>query len=108
MIELKDLESKDIAPGCKGKFVNSENMTCIYWDEMKSGAELAEHTHPNEQITTVLSGELEVTVDGKGETLGADCVLVIPANAKHSAKSVSDCRVIDVFYPIREPMNLSN
>ena len=108
MIELKDVESIDIAPGCKGKFVNSENMTCIYWDEMKSGAELSEHTHPNEQITTVLSGELEVTVEGKAENLKAECVLVIPAGAKHSAKSIEDCRVIDVFYPIRKPMNLSN
>lgn len=108
MIELKDIESKEIAPGCKAKFVNGENMTCIYWDEMKPGAELAEHSHSNEQITTVLTGELEITVEGKVETLKADCVLVIAPDAKHSARAVTDCRVIDVFYPIREPMNLSS
>ena len=108
MIELKNIESKDVAPGCKAKFVNGENMTCVYWDEMKSGAELPEHSHPNEQITTVLTGELEITVDGKVETLASDCVLVIAPNVKHSARAVSDCRVMDVFYPIREPMDLSN
>ena len=108
MIDLKDVESQEIAPGCTAKFVNGENMTCIYWDEMKPGAELSEHSHPNEQITTVLKGEFEITVEGKIEILKADCVLVVAPNVTHSAKAVTDCRVIDAFYPIREPMNLSN
>jgi quercetin dioxygenase-like cupin family protein len=108
MIDLKDVESKDIAPGCSAKFVNGESMTCMYWDEFKAGVQLPEHSHPNEQITTVLSGELEIDVDGKVETLSADCVLVIAPNVRHSAKAVTDCRAIDAFYPIREPIDLSD
>jgi quercetin dioxygenase-like cupin family protein len=29
-------------------------------------------------------------------------VAVIPSNARHSGKAVTACRILDVFYPLRE------
>ena len=34
--------------------------------------------------------------------LGPGDIAVIPPNVKHSGKSITNCKIIDVFYPIRE------
>ena len=50
----------------------------------------------------MVEGEFEMTIDGETRVLGPGAVAVIPPNAVHSGKAIKKCRVIDVFYPIRE------
>jgi quercetin dioxygenase-like cupin family protein len=98
---LDDLEEREIIPGFRGRFVHSENITLGYW-RISSGAVLPEHAHPHEQVTNVLQGRLEMTIEGKTRTLEAGGIAVIPAEARHGAKALTDCFVIDAFYPVRE------
>jgi quercetin dioxygenase-like cupin family protein len=56
----------------------------------------------HEQVVHVLEGDLEVTVDGKTSVLHAGSMGVIPSNAVHSGRALTDCRVLDAFYPLRE------
>jgi len=100
-INLKDTNQKEIVPGFSAKFVHSENMTFAYWD-IEAGSELPEHSHPHEQVLTVIKGKLVLTIEGKTQILEPGSVAVIPANAKHSGKAITECRCIDVFYPVRE------
>lgn len=100
-VDLTDLEQKEILPGLKVRFVHSEHMTVAYW-EIDKGAELPLHSHPNEQIANVIEGQLELTVDGEVRTLSPGQVVVIPGGVEHAGKGVTDCRVIDIFYPVRE------
>jgi quercetin dioxygenase-like cupin family protein len=69
---------------------------------IKAGATLPEHAHPHEQITNMLDGEFEMVIDGEPRTLKANTVTVIPSNATHSGRALTDCKIIDVFYPVRE------
>ena len=48
------------------------------------------HFHPWEEIYVVLSGELEVNVEGHAEIIGAGGLAHVPANAKHSYRNVTD------------------
>lgn len=100
-INLDEIEERELVSGFKVRFVHSENMTLSYWS-IEAGAELPEHSHPHEQVTNVLEGELILTVDNESKRLGPGAVVIIPPNAVHSGKSVTQSRVIDVFYPIRE------
>ena len=50
----------------------------------------------------VPAGELELMVDGTRHTLRAGDVYAIPGNVTHSARALTDCRVLDVFAPVRE------
>ncbi len=100
-LDLSDVETRDLLPGFQVKFVHSEAMTFAHWD-IQSGAMLPEHSHPHEQVCNVIEGEFELTIDGVSRVLGPGGVGIIPSNAVHSGKAVSDCHVIDVFYPIRE------
>ena len=98
---LKDIEEKEIIPGYKVKFVHSKNMTFAYWN-IKKDAKLPEHQHKHEQVATLIKGKFELKVKNKTKVLEHGDVAVIPSNVKHSGKAITDCMIIDVFYPIRE------
>ena len=100
-MDLSDLEEKDLLPGFKVRFVHSETMTSAYWT-VEEGAVLPEHSHPHEQVANVLEGEFELTIDGESKILTSGSVGVVPPNAVHSGKAINECRILDVFHPVRE------
>jgi quercetin dioxygenase-like cupin family protein len=100
-LNLHELEEKELIPGFKGRFVHSENMTFASWD-IEAGGLLPEHSHDHDQITAVIEGEVQFTINGETKVLGPGSVAVIPPNAVHSGKMITRCRVIDVFHPVRE------
>lgn len=66
---------------------------------------LPEHSHPHEQITYIVRGELHFDLGGELRTLRAGELAVIPANVPHSARVGSGgALVLDVFSPPREDM----
>ena len=101
LINLNEVPEKEIIEGFNVRFVHSENMTIAYWN-IEAGAFLPEHSHQQEQICSVLEGELELVVEGKSHLMQAGYVFTIPPNAIHSGKAVTKCKVIDTFYPVRE------
>ena len=101
VIEWDKIERKTVIPGFHGKFAHSKTMTFVLWD-IDKGAILPEHSHVHEQVVHVYQGELEVTVDGKTTVLHGGSIGVIPSNAVHSGRALTDCRVMDAFYPLRE------
>ncbi len=100
-INLKDVYEKEVVPGFEGKFIHSNNITVAYWSITK-GSILPEHDHPHEQIANVIEGELELSIEGEIKLLKSGEVAIIPSNAKHYGKAISDCYVIDIFNPVRE------
>lgn len=100
-IALNECEQREPVPGFRARFVNSANMTLAYW-EVQAGAILPEHSHPHEQVASVLDGQFELTIAGETVVLGSGTVAVIPSNAVHSGRAVTQCRIVDVFHPVRE------
>jgi len=88
-------------PGYRVRFVHADNMTLGYWN-VKEGSVLPPHSHPHEQVSSVIEGQFELTIEDETATLGPGSVGVIPPNARHSGRAVTDCRIIDAFYPVRE------
>ncbi|MFX0065266.1 MAG: cupin domain-containing protein [Candidatus Hermodarchaeota archaeon] len=100
-IDLSQIEEKELVSGFIVKFVHSENMTFAYWT-IKAGSSLPEHSHPHEQVANIIKGKFEFTIDGATQIINPGTTVIIPSNAKHSGKAITDCFIIDVFYPIRE------
>ena len=100
-IDLAKLEAKHLLPDSSVKFVHTENMTFAYWT-LKAGFNLPEHSHPHEQVSNVLEGRLSLTIEGETQTLVPGKIAVIPSNAIHGGTAITDCRVLDVFHPVRE------
>ncbi|MEJ0010120.1 MAG: cupin domain-containing protein [Alphaproteobacteria bacterium] len=70
--------------------------------DAKAGAPVPEHHHPNEQVTHLIEGDFELTVGGVLHRMKPGDVVAIPSNVPHSARAISDCRLMDVFSPRRE------
>lgn len=101
MQHLKDVKGKDLVPGLFARFVHSKTMT-LSFVEIQPGVTMPVHSHPHEQITHVLEGELEMTIDGEKLVLTPGTVHVIPGNTPHGAYSRTAVRLIDAFNPVRE------
>jgi quercetin dioxygenase-like cupin family protein len=100
-LELEDLETREPMPDFKGKFVHSDHLSVADWS-IEAGAPFPEHSHPHEQISIVVSGEFELTLDGETRILKPGVVAIIPGDVPHSGKALTACKVIDVFHPVRE------
>ena len=100
-IDLNKIEEREIVPGYHARFIHSKNMTIAYWN-VKSGASLSSYSHPHEQICTVSEEEFKLTVDNTPYLLKPNNVFVIPSNMQHSRKAITDCKLTDTFYPVRE------
>lgn len=101
MQKITDLPAKELAPGLTGYYAHGASMT-FGLVEIKAGSILPAHKHVQEQITYILEGNLDMTIDGKLCPLSAGMYYVIPSNVIHSAVASTDCKVIDVFNPVRE------
>ena len=102
-INLHSIEEKEVVKGFRGKFIHSENMTHAYWT-IDRGAALPEHSHMHEQVVNILEGKFELTVAGEKKTIEPGDIVVIPSNVPHTGKALTDCRILDVFSPVREDM----
>ncbi len=98
---LKNQPAKPLAPGLTGFYAHGSNMT-LGLVEIKAGSNLPKHSHPHEQITFILEGQLDMTIGEEQCALTAGMFYVIPSNVPHGAVAVTDCKVIDVFNPVRE------
>ncbi len=100
-MNLSNIPSKKLVEGVSGKYVHTTSFTVGYVS-IDKGAIMPLHSHVHEQTSQVISGELEMTIDGKTEILKPGSIIIIPSNALHSARAITDCTVIDTFCPVRE------
>ncbi|NJM24221.1 MAG: cupin domain-containing protein [Bacteroidia bacterium] len=100
-IDLNTQPSREIAPGFHGKFIHTDNISIAHWD-IRKGASIPLHDHVHEMVVNVVAGELELTVGGEVKVLKPGMCATIPGHVPHKATAITDCQVIDVFYPVRE------
>jgi len=75
-------------------------MTVAHYDFAR-GSSIHEHFHPQEEIYHVLEGELELIVEGASQIARPGVAVIVPSNARHSARALSDGRVLIVDSPRR-------
>jgi quercetin dioxygenase-like cupin family protein len=100
IVDVSKLKVTERLPGWYGRYFHSANMTFAHYD-FKQGASIHEHFHPEEEVYEVIEGELEMTIDGVAESLRPGLVAIVPGNARHSVKALSDGRAIIVDFPAR-------
>lgn len=100
-LALTDIEKKTLFPGFDARIIHTDKCTIAFVD-IADGAELPAHAHHNEQTLNLLSGKMELTVDGQKVLLEGGESVVIPPHAVHSGKALTKCGVQDVFVPQRE------
>lgn len=99
-IDTSELDLIERLPGWNGRFFHSSSMTFAHYD-FTSGASIHSHSHPEEEVYEVIEGELEMTIDGATQIARPGIIAIVPSNARHSVKALTDGRVIIVDHPRR-------
>jgi len=99
-VDTSSLDVIERLPGWYGRYFHSPSMTFAHYDFTR-GSSIHEHFHPQEEVYEVIEGELEVTIDGVAQIVRAGLVAIVPGNARHSVKALTDGRAIIVDYPRR-------
>jgi len=99
-IDTSSLAVTERLPGWYGRYFHSPSMTFAHYD-FKGGSAIHEHFHPQEEVYEVIEGELEMTIEGATQIARAGVVAIVPSNARHSVKALTDGRAIIVDYPLR-------
>ena len=99
--KFTDIITKEIAPGYFSKLIHTDNNT-INFIEVAAGNSVPDHAHLHQQLSFVIEGKFQLTVNGEAKVLDQGMFAVIPSNVRHSGLAITDCKLIDVFSPARE------
>ena len=100
-INLNKLNAKEYFTGYFGKMIHTEKMTIAFWD-VEAGAEVPLHSHLHEQVMHVIEGRFQFTLDEVTKEYGPGDLVVISPHVQHSAKAITNCKLLDIFSPVRE------
>lgn len=96
-----DFPRYDIGEGMTFQPVWGRNLL-LNWVHFEPHGELPEHQHVEEQLGTIISGRIELTVGGVTKMLSEGDVYVIPPNVRHSGRTLDGpCVALDIFSPPR-------
>jgi quercetin dioxygenase-like cupin family protein len=99
---LASLPVKELFNGTiRGQYVHLEKLT-FGEVTLQPGTQLPRHSHPHEQMTYVIEGEFEFTIGTETAVLRSGMVAIVPSGVEHSGRTLTTCRVIDIFSPVRE------
>jgi len=96
-----DVPSEQINESIARRFITGDSVTVARF-ELKQGGVVPSHSHPNEQISIVLSGMLLFKIDGRDIVVKAGEMMQIPGNVAHEVSVLEDTLVFDVFSPVRQ------
>ena len=99
-VDVHAIEPWERLPGWFGRLFDSETMTFGHWT-FERGAEVHEHRHPTDEVWFVIEGELEITIDGQTRTCGPGSAAIVPNDAPHALRALSDGTALVVDHPKR-------
>ena len=101
---IKEIETKTPGEGVNIRIVSGEKMTLVFF-YLLPGAQIPEHSHPHEQIGTVLKGSIELSIGTEKRIVNPGQAYIIPSDLPHSGKNLAaPCEIIEVFSPPREDL----
>lgn len=101
-VTLSTLPAKEIFNGTiRGRYAHLERTT-VGEVELNADTVVPLHQHPHEQFTYVLAGRFKFTVGEETTVLEPGMSALIPANTPHGGTTLTACKLIDVFAPVRE------
>jgi quercetin dioxygenase-like cupin family protein len=91
IIDPRDTAPEQWRPGAETRMlvsaVNGATQLCIFEQWLAPGAGAPTHSHPVEEVLTVLSGEAEMWLDDARTIVSAGQSLIVPAHRNHGFRN---------------------
>lgn len=89
----------------KGVFIKAAaygKQTLLTEVKLEKGAVIPPHSHPHEQTGYLVSGQMDLLVDGAHFIANPGDSWNIPSDVEHGATAIQASLVVEVFSPVRE------
>jgi quercetin dioxygenase-like cupin family protein len=96
-----DLPQTSMAPKIKRRLVSGEKVMVVQVT-LEQGAVVPAHHHPHEQMSHILSGQLEFEINGAKRVVIEGEIVYLPSNVPHGVVALVNSVVLDIFSPPRE------
>lgn len=96
---------EEIAPGVFRKITHLDTlmMTLMRFENGPASAPDPYHSHPHEQLTYVVKGELKFIIEGEEALLKTGDTIRIESGKQHTIQCLTaSVHLVDAFSPIRE------
>ncbi len=101
---IEELDFKSPAAGIKMRLMHGQQMSMIFFT-LDQDAPIPEHSHPHEQMGTVISGSIRLTIGGRTRVIHPGQAYHVPPNVNHGGVSLeAGTRVIEAFSPCRDDL----
>jgi quercetin dioxygenase-like cupin family protein len=101
----ESVKLEQLSPLITRRYVHGEQAMVASFD-LKAGAVVPWHEHPNEQISILLNGRVRFLFKTENEEYSFEAVsgdtVVIPSHVPHCVEALEDSQAFDVFAPPRE------
>lgn len=97
-------EWEQAEPGVKRKILPPGESLMLMEVHFAAGAEGYEHSHPHEQLSYCLKGELVFRLNGDSVTVKAGESILIRSGVRHGVTALVDSALLDAFTPLREDL----
>ncbi len=78
-------------------------MVVIDFDDGPASEPDPPHSHPHEQVSYVVEGQIIVFIGEEKQELGPGDMFTVPANSPHTVQLLTErVRLVDCFTPLRE------
>lgn len=97
-----DIESEPAGEGVKRKILSyTDELMCVE-NHFEKGAVGAMHHHPHTQITYVVSGKFEFTINGEKKIVCAGDSMLKKDSVEHGCVCLEEGILLDIFNPMRK------
>ena len=102
-VDWSDASFREVRPGIWGATYHTPQLTVTYY-RYEAGSSWEEHQHPEDQITSVINGEIDFVVAGEPVHLKTGELAALPGGVPHSA-TVGDreVRTLNVYTSRQTP-----
>ena len=97
-----DSPLEDLGNGLKRKVLAYHESLMVVEVHFEEGAVGKVHSHPHEQITYILEGEFEFSIDGEKRIVRPGDAMFKESNVPHGAVCLKEGKLLDVFTPYRK------
>jgi quercetin dioxygenase-like cupin family protein len=96
-VDWSALEFSEVRPGIWGATVHTPQLTVTYY-RYEAGSSWEEHSHAEDQVTSVIDGEIDFTVAGEPVHLVTGQLAALPGGVPHSAQvGPREVRTLNVY-----------
>ncbi len=96
-VDWSQLPFSEVRPGIHGATVHTPQLTVTYY-RYEAGSSWEEHSHAEDQVTSVIEGEIDFVVDGEPVHLRSGELAALPGGVPHSAQvGDREVRTLNVY-----------